>query len=131
MARNTIYSLLQRAIPHAILDRESLVDAYSGAGKWAEDAMATATSLKALTGVKFRSMSPAQLQLAAEAFIYGEQWEQSFADSGPGEPYESTARANAKLYREFRIKHWGQTRLESSMANAKLVDVRDVFAHVR
>lgn len=128
MPKLTDDTLLQRAIVAAIEDRKSLAAAYHNEGEHAADAMSTAAAIRALKGVKLAAMTPEQLQVVAQAFVFAEQWEQSLADSNEGSRFATESLRNVRLYREVRMRRWGRTQLEEHMANCVAVDVRE-FMH--
>ena len=122
-------ALLQRAIPFAILDRESLADAYNNKGPHADDARALCERFDGLKAKRFAYLDKTDLQLAMLAFIYAEQWESSLAESNPGADVEQRCRANVALFKELRHQVWGKTELEVSLESAELVDIKSGHVH--
>lgn len=123
MAHNSDDTLLRSAIEAAMLDRESYEDAVRGDTSTMAEARATLEKLKALKGKKLAKMSADERHTAMLAFLYGEQWESSYADSNPGPTWEKKSRALAARYREVRLRRWGKTQLETILAAAKSVTV--------
>ena len=120
-------TLLSRALTCALLDRESLLDAYGGEGPTADDIRTQIANLKALKGKKLAKMTPAEQLVAMTAFLYGEQWEQGLADASPGKETESTCRKNVALFQEVRLRRWGKTRQEESLANSVSVPLTELL----
>lgn len=123
MPSPSLQSLLQRAIPFAQLDRESLADAYFNKGPEAARALETRDRLQALKGRPLRSLTPEERQTAFEAFVYAEQWEESLADSKPGRAVELRCRRNVHYFKAARHHLFGKTVMEVEMENAVSVTV--------
>ncbi|MEJ6002516.1 hypothetical protein [Paucibacter soli] len=126
MPRLTANSLLQRAISPAVLDRESLADAYGKKGETAAQAMDLAGKIQNLRGRRFDSLSEDELNVAMCAFIYAEQWEQSLAESRPGKDVERRARRNAAYFKTLRHQIWGKTQLEVSLERGTRVNIESL-----
>lgn len=127
MPRYSDDTLLGRAITCALLDRESLLDAYGGEGSTADDIRAQIARLESLKGKKFAKMTPAEQLVAMAAFLYGEQWERGLADASPGNETEATCRKNVVLFREVRLRRWGRTQQEVAMENSVEVPLADLL----
>lgn len=115
--------LLQRAIPRAVQDRESLADAYSNKGEHAANAMATAERISALTGRKLAQLNEEELRTAFATFVFAEQWEASLADSNPGKRVETQCRRNLAYFRALRHHLWGRSKLEAAMDEGTTIQV--------
>jgi hypothetical protein len=118
-------SLLRRALVCALLDRESLLDAYSGEGPTADDIRVQIANMQALRGKKLANMTPEEDETARLAFVYGEQWEAGLADVRPGPETEKAARKNIELFREVRVRRWGKTVHEAAMENSVSVPITE------
>ncbi|KVP96839.1 hypothetical protein WJ97_13245 [Burkholderia ubonensis] len=127
MPRYSDDTLLKRALTCALLDRESLLDAYGGEGTTAVEIRTQIASLQAIQGKKLAKMTPAEYHAACLAFIYGEQWEQGLADSSPGKETEATCRKNVALFREVRLRRWGKTRLERDIETSIAVPLTELL----
>ena len=125
MPRYSDDTLVQRAIECALLDRESLLDAYSGEGPIADDIRAQIAGIYAIKGKKLAKMTPAEDESARIAMIYGEQWESTLADASPGAETEATCRKNVALFKEVRLRRWGKTQFEVDMENSVAVPVTE------
>lgn len=139
MPSPSLQSLLQRAIPLAQLDRESLAAAYSDQGPEAAKALEARDRILALKGRQLRSLTPDERQTAFEAFVYAEQWEESLADSKPGRSIEERSRRNVGYFKAARHHLFGKSAFEVAMADAvsvvvypaSLDDVQAQIAKVR
>ncbi|KVP96689.1 hypothetical protein WJ97_12465 [Burkholderia ubonensis] len=63
-------------------------------------------------------------------FVYAEQWEAGLADAnttGDRKVAIESAR-NARLFKEARLRRWGRTQLEESIANSTSVKLTDFLA---
>lgn len=127
MPRYSDDTLLRRALVCALLDRESLLDAYSGEGPTADDIRVQIASMQALKGKKLANMTPEEDEAARLAFVYGEQWEDGLADSRPGAETEKAARKNVELFREVRLRRWGKTVHEVAMENSRTVPITELL----
>ncbi|WP_060192696.1 hypothetical protein [Burkholderia ubonensis] len=127
MPRYSDDTLLSRALTCALLDRESLLDAYGGEGPTADEIRTQIASLEALKGKKLARMTPAEQLTAMEAFLYGEQWEQGLADSSPGKETEASCRKNVTLFREVRVRRWGKTQQEVAMENSAVIPLTELL----
>ncbi|KVP39671.1 hypothetical protein [Burkholderia ubonensis] len=130
MPRYSDDTLLRRATEAALLDRESLLDAYAGEGPTADNIRTEIAGLKALKGKKLAKMSPEEYHAAFLAFVYAEQWEQSLADSSPGKETEADCRKNVTLFREVRLRRWGKTRYERDLENSVAIPVTELLKRV-
>ena len=115
--------LLQRAIPLAARDRESLAEAYGHKGPESEEVLAQRDRILALNGKKLKDLSKAESQTAMQAFVFAEQWEESLADSNPGKAVERRARTNLAYFRALRRQLWGRTKLEAIIEDASSIQV--------
>lgn len=83
MRKTSDNARLQQAIEGAILDRESLADAYGYEGPEAKEALADIKRLGSLRRKRLSNMSPDALSLAFKALVWAEQWESGLADANP------------------------------------------------
>jgi hypothetical protein len=120
-------TLVQRAREWALLDRESLLDAYSGEGPAADTIREEIAGLTAIKGKKLAKMTSNELRAAILALLYGQQWEQSLADSAPGKETEARCRKNVALFQEVRHRLWGKTRLEASIDSSVSVPITELL----
>ena len=127
MPRLSADTLLRRAIEPATQDRLTLVDAYSGEGEIALEAATVARKIRALTGRRFKKLTPEELETARLAFIFAQQWEDSLADALPPSRQRRECEDSARLFREFRLLVWGKTRLEEMTENAVTVNIVQFF----
>lgn len=123
MPRVTPDSVLQKAIQAAVLDRESLADAYSNEGEWADEAKCEATQMQALRGKRLKNMSEDELKTAFKVFVYAEQWERSLSDAEGPSVYGKKALAEANTFRDVRLAIMGRSAFEAAMADATPVAV--------
>lgn len=102
-------ALLQQAISRAALDRESLIDADSGIGEWADQARAVILKFEALRGKRLASLTQDEKEIARLCFIFAERWEQSLADARAyaGSKNVLKPQRAARLFREARLRRWG------------------------
>lgn len=123
MPKLSVDTLLARAIPRAMKDRESFVDCHGGVGEWADEAREIIACIKALSGRKFSTLNVDEMESARLAFYYAEQWERSIADS-MSNCSKSASTDNlrlSRLFKEVRLKHWGRTVGEAMLDNAAVV----------
>lgn len=128
MPRPGLDTVLQRALSRAVLDRESLAEAYSHKGPEAEAATAAALAIEALRGKKYRSMDEAERKTAFRALVYAESWEQSLGESQDGTPEGAEAYAEAKVFRTVRLAHIGRSAYEAAVAEGKSVPLHEILA---
>jgi hypothetical protein len=119
---------LQLAIYPACLDRESLIDAYGGKGEWANEARADIIRFQALRGKSLGRMSPTALEAARRCFLFAAQWESSLADATGAADRDVTAESTrqANLFNEVRRRRWGNTLLETQIANAASIPLNSI-----
>lgn len=122
-------TLLRHAIPAAILDRESLAEAYDGVGEAADRARELAAAFEALKGRKLTQLTNAEAESARLCFIYAEQYEQSRADARveSGTRWAQDPKRRAESFKEVRMRRWGRTQMEADIANAGTVNVTDLL----
>lgn len=123
MGSLTLNSLLQRAIPLACSDRESLADAFSSGAPEAAEAIGEATRFRALLGRRLQDMSADELGDAMLVYLYAQQWEESLADARPGRGVEKACRRNAHYFKTARHHLFGKTKLELAMESASSVTI--------
>jgi hypothetical protein len=115
--------LLQRAIPLAAQDRESLADAYGTKSPEAAEVLEQRERILSLKGKKLKDLTSAESAAAMQAFIFAEQWEESLADSNPGKAVERRARTNLAYFRALRRHLWGRTKLEAVMEDSTSIQI--------
>ena len=115
--------LLQRAIPLAAQDRESLADAYDSKSPEVAEVLEQRDRILALKGRKLKDLSDAESRTAMQAFIFAEQWEESLADANPGKAVERRARSNLAYFRALRRHLWGRTKLEAVMEDSSSIQI--------
>lgn len=129
MPKTSDNARLQQAIEGAILDRESLADAYGYEGSEANEAVADVKRLGSLRRKRLSSMSADALSLAFKALVWAEQWESGLADANPpGSEDRRTAALAAASYRELRLRRWGKTQFEAIMERAVSVPIDEIPA---
>lgn len=128
MPKFTDDTLVQRARRFAILDRESLREAYGDHGPEAERIKREIDGLVVLAGRNLDEMTQPEYQLACLALVYGEQWEQSLADASPGSQVRARCLRNVKLFQAVRHRRWGRTKLEAFLAEATAVPITELFS---
>ena len=128
MAKLSDDTLFQRAIPQAIKDRQSLAQCYGNEGEEAQAAIDQATSFQRLRNKKLADLNAAEDNTARLVFVYAEQHEKSVAEifSGCAKSDSEEARRMLRLFREVRMRRWGQTAIEAFVGNAKAIDARTV-----
>ena len=125
-------TLLQRAIPRAIEDRVSFLDAIGEDSTEAPKVRGAIADLRALRGVSLSSMSMEQRKLSFSAFVWAEQWHLGVADA-----YHRTGRVAREalsalnLLRAYRLANMGMTTLEAATQNASSIDLRAHAAGTR
>lgn len=66
-------------------------------------------------------------ELMRLAFLWAEQDRLGFAEANhDGTPERAQAELMAQRLHDYRMKRWGQTKLEAVLAKATLVDVREL-----
>lgn len=123
MGSITFNSLLQRAIPLACSDRESLADSFSAGAPEATEARKEAARFRALVGRRFKDMSADELGDAMLVYLYAQQWEESLADASPGRGVERKCRRNAHYFKTARHHLFGKTNLEVAIESASSVTI--------
>lgn len=111
--------LLQRAINAAVLDRESLSEAYGGRGPVSDKALETATKVQALVGKKLAKLSEDEQQAAFSAFLYAEQWERTLAEALVSRKLKEQSSRLADQFKGVRHRRWGRTKLEVLIETAE------------
>jgi hypothetical protein len=121
-------TLFARALPLAIQDRIALSQSYARGSEHATNALLEAKAMSALKGKKLADLSEEEQGVAFNALVCAELWEDGLADANAAADRRvarDCARA-ARLYREMRLRRWGQTRIEQMMANSSPVAVREL-----
>lgn len=120
-------TLFQRAISLAVMDRMSLSDAYPENSEHWLAGREEARRIRALKCRHIDTLSAEDQHVGFLAFVHAEQWVESLAEANPGPRVEAENRRALRLFREVRLRRWGQTRLESMMENSVAVDVRTLL----
>ena len=121
-------TLLKRAIPRAIDDRESFLDAIGDSNPDAASDQEAIANLKALKGITISKMTKEQRNTAFSAFVWAEQWHEGVAHAHHFiGSIAQQAHKELRLLRDYRFANMGMTKLESAMRNTELMDMRDAF----
>lgn len=133
MPKRSDDTLLKFAIPAAVLDRESLAEAYSHIGREAEDARKSAAEFQRLSGKKLSQLTEDERDAARRCFIYAEQYEQSraYARVETGTRWERDPARKAASFKEVRMRLWGKTKLEAATAGSKAVPLTELLKRSR
>jgi hypothetical protein len=126
-------TLFARALPLAIQDRLALAGCYDEHTPLREEALAEAKAFIALKGMPLDELDKAQESTAFQAFVCAELWESSLADANVNADrtvFRDCTRS-ARLFREARLRRWGQTRLEHDVENSVSVDIRTLAERAR
>lgn len=122
-----------RAIDAAVQDRLSLAACYSEECSDRDDVLEQARKYRALAPrLKTASASLQDLSEDERLTVFGvlhdaAQWETSICESQQGKgSYARQARLTAELYTRFRLKHFGRSILEATLADSPSVPLADV-----
>ena len=120
-------TLLARAIPEAIADREELIVAYGGKGEEADEIRQEIERIRALAGHRFETLDEAERKTAFAAFVFAEQNLESLAAANHMRGKVARDCMDAMLLlRKFRHANMGRSRMEADITRCVAVDIREV-----
>lgn len=120
-----LLKLIKRAIPKAILDRESLYLAYNGCD--CEDILTQIKEFKSQQGLKFEELNAS---IVMSILLYAEQYEMGYIESIENcsdliKEYKQGLK-EAKEYRVIRHQIFGKTELEKHLESGTSIPIHEL-----
>jgi hypothetical protein len=133
MPRLSLETVVLRALNAAVQDRESLSNCYQKDDLEHDEFRAKAKAFQTLVGKLAKrgstlsKLSLADQTLAFEVLVCAEQHEDSLAAANHYKGGDAQAAlVAAKLYRTYRLRHWGKTSMEALVEASVGVNVQDL-----
>ena len=121
--------LLKRIFSNAVKDRTAFIDAVGGDADLAEETRMEIARIEALAGKTVKEAFGIDREAVRLACLFAEVWFVGLADAQIGRE-KIAAQAMYAAVHKFRMKHFGRNTLEAQMANAKLIPIKDIMAHL-
>jgi hypothetical protein len=133
MPRLSLETVVLRALNAAVQDRESLSNCYQKDDLEHDEFRAKAKAFQTLVGKLAKrgstlsKLSLADQALAFEVLVCAEQHEDSLADAHHRRgQYAQESLVAAKLYRNYRLRHWGKTSMEAMVERSVVVSLHNL-----
>lgn len=118
--------LFKKIVARALNDREAFLDAAQGNPEMIENTQREIAQIKALKGLSLKAALDVDEDGVRTACLYAEQYYYGLADAQVGGE-SKRAMSMFKVVREFRMKRFGATQLESQMSRMKLVPMSEIL----